>query len=250
MSITWASRRAAHVQYGDRAVSSTFEWIPLANCAGQHRHRGSHDVRPWRDVDVPTCLLASQTSWNEAVANQTPWGCFTSRQSHRCFGDLQRGSLPHLLLRMDRHVVIGSIDSLTSRGLVILPTGRLECESHMAVMALASFTDFRPPWSGQCWERFSVGWRRGCSLPGLSRAAELCGLDRGPNSENSLSACVSPAHASTDEGTNDGDSTMWALVTMPPDSRIRLAPDPKKCARCGRNRQYCRRAFHHLAGAR
>ena len=85
----------------------------------------------------------------------------------------------------------------------------------MAVMALASFTDFRPPWSGQCWERFFVGWRRGCSLPGLSRAAEPCGLDRDPNCENGLSACVSLAHASTDEGTSDGDSAMWALLTMP-----------------------------------
>ena len=62
---------------------------------------------------------------------------------------------------------------------------------------------------------FPFGWRRGCFLHGPSWAAELCGLDRAPNSENSLSACVSLAHASTDEGTNDGDSAMWALLTMP-----------------------------------
>ena len=132
MSITRASRRAEHVRYCGRAVSSTLKWISQANCAGQFHHRGSRGVRRWRDVDVPTRSLASRTNWNEAVAIRTPQGCFVSRQPLRCFGDLQRGSLPHLLLRMDRHVAIGSIDSLTSRGPVILPTGRLECESRMA----------------------------------------------------------------------------------------------------------------------
>ena len=193
-----------------------FERIRLANCVGQYRHRGSHGVRRGRDVDVPTCPFTSQTSWNEAAANQTPQGCFPTRQPLQRFGDLQRGSLPQLLLGTDRDVAIESIASLTSRGPAILPTGRLECESHMAVMVLASFTVLRPPWPGQCRERF-CRWpgRRGWSLHGLSRATEPSGLDQGPKCENTLFACVSQAHASIHEGSNGGISTTGTFPTMP-----------------------------------
>lgn len=154
MAITRAWRQAAHLQCCDRAVSSMLERIRLANCAGQYRHRASLGVRCWRDVEIPTCPFASQTNWNEAVADQTPQGCFPARQPLQRFGDLQRGSLPQLLLGTDRDVAIGSIASLTSRGPAILPIGRLECESHMAVMVLAPFTLLRPPCPRQCWERF------------------------------------------------------------------------------------------------